>query len=581
MQILIFHTWNATHQYPKVQALNSITLSLIICIPIHQKEEEEEDKNTNANQCYIEEFPPQFKAGAPKQHCTLKFQQFCDEQVEEERAPWHLFENDMEWELACWLMTSGISQKKLSDFLKLQAVSSSFNMLWIKPSFHNAQSLLARIDNLPHGPGWTSTTFKIQGDELDDDGMKMEENITLWSRNPVECIKELIENPTFKDNLDPECKNREYGDMWTADWWWNTQARGSKTLPEGATIIQFSGDKEAWPVYLSIGNIEKSIPMVLIGYIPVSKLKCFKKSQCSAQGHQLFHECMKKLLELLVEAGWNGVDMACADGFIQTVYPILAAYIADYPEQCLIVCCQEIHVHNCGDAYSGYVLWQDPASTLEALQNKASGIDSEAFIDQCLDLLIILGKITCCDIFSCITPDILHQLHKGIFKDHIVNWAIQSMGDSQSENAMTTHPTLRHFKKGISLTSQWMGTEHKNMEKVFLGVVSGVTDQRVQLTTLHKNKEIFIDLQIWEHFNISKLHNIKHYCDSICSQGTADGFNTEGTEQLHIDLAKMGYNGKMVTSQESIHHFGVYLQWAAPGYVMELQNADDNDMSKS
>ena len=57
----------------------------------------------------------------------------------------------------------------------------------------------------------------------------------------------------------------------------------------------------------------------------------------------------------------------------------------------------------------------------------------------------------------------------------------------------------------------------------------------------HKGKGIFEELEIRKHFNISKIHNIKHYIDSIRSRGTTDGFNSEASERLHIDLAKLGY----------------------------------------
>jgi hypothetical protein len=355
--------------------------------------------------------------------------------------------------------------------------------------------------------------------------------------------------------------------------------------------------------------------MVLLCYIPVCKLECFTKNRRSREGYRLFHECMRRILEPLISAGKDGVDMVCADGFIRRVFPILSAYIADYPEQCLVVCCKEsacptclVKPENRGE-YRVHSVLRDPESTLEALSDKADGISDE-FRNQSLRLIDPFWKdLPHCNIFSCITPDLLHQLHKGLFKDHIVNWATECVLGGQEEvderfRSMSLHTDIRHFKRGISLTTQWTGTEHKNMEKVFLGVLAGATEPRVILAArgildfiyyahfethtdkslarldaawlmFHENKDIFEDLDIREHFNISKLHNIKHYIDSIRSQGTADGYNTEASERLHIDLAKMGYNAgnkkeyiKQMTvwlhRQESIHRFALFLKWAAP-----------------
>ena len=61
------------------------------------------------------------------------------------------------------------------------------------------------------------------------------------------------------------------------------------------------------------------------------------------------------------------------------------------------------------------------------------------------------------------------------------------------------------------------------------------------LDVFNANKEIFITLEIREHFNIPKFHSMRHYIDSIKSRGAADGFNTESPEQLHINFAKDAY----------------------------------------
>jgi len=59
--------------------------------------------------------------------------------------------------------------------------------------------------------------------------------VEIWHRDIVECIRELIANPAFKDVTeykpcwvfrefqDGKGLNREYSEMWTGDWWWEIQ----------------------------------------------------------------------------------------------------------------------------------------------------------------------------------------------------------------------------------------------------------------------------------------------------------------------------------------------------------------------
>ncbi|KAG2031753.1 hypothetical protein BDR03DRAFT_875243 [Suillus americanus] len=254
--------------------------------------------------------------------------------------------------------------------------------------------------------------------------------------------------------------------MWTADWWGEKQ----KALPEGATIApiilssdktslsQFRGDKSVWPVYMSIGNIAKAKrrqasarATVLIGYLPADKLDCFTADARSLAGYRLFHHCMAILLQPLIGAGTDSVKMVCADSWVRRVYPILAAYM-DFPEQCLVSCCKENQCPKClvaankhGDGLNSAM--RDPESTKEILHRCKIGQHPPEFEANGLHAVYkpFWADLPHADIFLAFTPDLLHQLHKGVFKDHLVKWCINIIGEDEMDacfKAIPNYPGL-------------------------------------------------------------------------------------------------------------------------------------------
>ncbi|KAI5981879.1 hypothetical protein EDC04DRAFT_2874697 [Pisolithus marmoratus] len=95
-------------------------------------------------------------------------------------------------------------------------------------------------------------------------------------RDPLEAIKALLRDPALAKHIvyklkhiftDATKEKRVYNEMWTSSWWEETQAK----LPEGSCVApviiatdktqltQFSGGQQAYPVYLTLGNIPHAI----------------------------------------------------------------------------------------------------------------------------------------------------------------------------------------------------------------------------------------------------------------------------------------------------------------------------------
>jgi hypothetical protein len=117
-------------------------------------------------------------------------------------------------------------------------------------------------------------------------------------------------------------------------------------LSSDKTQLTMFGNKSAYPVYMTIGNILKETrrkpsrrAYILLAYLPTSRLGHIKNKAARRRTQaNLFHVCLSFITAPLREAGVNGISVASGDGKLRRGHPILACYIGDYPEQLLVTC---------------------------------------------------------------------------------------------------------------------------------------------------------------------------------------------------------------------------------------------------
>jgi len=397
-------------------------------------------------------------------------------------------------------------------------------------------------------------------------------------------------------------------------------------LPEGATLVpviissdktqlcQFRGDKTAYPVYLTIGNISKSIrrkpsfrAQKLIGYLPTASLDGSDLSADSARlvRAQLFHYAMRIVTSSLRAASSNGVELMGGDGAIRLGFPIVAAYAADYPEQALVTCtrylqtCPKCFVSN--DELGEHVT-KEPRNQKESIRTirhacqQSTRARADAILrDYGLNLIPnpFWFGLPHCNIHDAITPDVLHQLYQGLVK-YLCGWVRTLIGDVELDARFKCMPRVHGvclFSKGISCLTQLCGSEHREICKQLLGCIvdapgapAGViratrslldfleiaqyqshTEATLgylvnALDQFHGNKDVFINLGARnnEDFNFEKLHSLEHYADSIRRFGTTDNYNTEASERLHIDYAKNAY--RSTNKKEFLEQMTLWLE---------------------
>ncbi|KZO97289.1 hypothetical protein CALVIDRAFT_480119 [Calocera viscosa TUFC12733] len=519
-------------------------------------------------------------------------------------SPYAPFRSRVDWLVGRWLKTEAPSQAAANRLLDPELVQA------LGLSFKNCYELNHLIDNmLPcTSLNWQKTVFRLAGTE---------EMCEFWHRNVIEAIKMLFGDPRFTDVLhfqpekhyvDNGGQYRLLGEMWTGNWWWRIQKR----LPPGGTLVplilgsdktlltQLTGDRYGYPVYMSIGNLPKDIrraptqhAMVLIGYLPTNKFDNlgFSEDRAKIARHRLFHQCIAHLLKDIISPGKDGVVIFSSDGIARLCFPVLGAWVADYPEQCLVTCTRflrcpvgSINFRHMGMERTSPV---QPGPALHFEMNSATHtqrgqLRSGATVAKALSLTAVqepfFANLPHQQIHSSIYPDILHQLLQGMLK-HMLIWHEDILGKRELDKCLQTLPQTngaQHFGKGFTTLSQRTGQEFKDVTKVILGALGGsaalydkgqsgamvlratraildfyylatfdvhsektVVLLRKALLLFHSNKEGYVRLANF--FCIPKLHSLVHYMSAIMEAGSLINWSTDAMEQLHKELAKLPF----------------------------------------
>ncbi|KAG9121554.1 hypothetical protein FRC07_002434 [Ceratobasidium sp. 392] len=493
-----------------------------------------------------------------------------------------------EW--LCQLPISGLDWARYFEIEKHKAA-----VPW-----ENVKGLYQEVDALPHGPDWSHKNLYISTWEGS-------ETLNLYKRCIILGTRLLI--------------------GWR--WWWGMQdALGPNAtiapniFTMDATTVTLFTSQKVWPVYQLIANIDKDVrhlpkerAMILVGYIPMPDLSWITNDEERRHKRwEVYHASMAKILALLKQASLLGVEMVCADGGVRCVYPIVAAHMADFEEQCLASCTLKTRCPICDVTTKGRGSGENNANirtklgTLQALQYDRRGISMARQNLGLRPMWLYWTNLPYATGHSSFVPDLLHQVHNGMFKDHLLACWRYLLGTAMIDRQLIGMPRfagLRHFRVGILafFNGKWTGNESKEVERICLPLVAGsqpakavgatrclmdflyqahllqidkdnLERMEADLAEFHNSKHIFVTrggmgVAGWD--NIPKLHMLSHYVFLIHKYGTPDGYNTKLSERLHIDYVKIPYraSNRVDPIQQMITHLQRSEAWAMQRYRLE------------
>ncbi|KAG2050735.1 hypothetical protein BDR06DRAFT_983887 [Suillus hirtellus] len=394
------------------------------------------------------------------------------------------------------------------------------------------------IDSSPFGDmKWQCFMVAYDGERPENPKPWMDDKYDVWFCDSHEVTCNMLANSAYTNEFD-YCPYQEYStendqhqwkDFMSGDWAWDQadeiakdpNTLGSTFVPiilssNKTTISVSTGNNEYYPLYSSIWNICNNILSSLKSGMTTPEVTCF------------------------------------GDG----------PYIADYEEQVLLMCIVRGQCPKCMAPCAN--LDQDLLchchDYVEALieEGPLGNLWNEAGIVP--ELVPFTNNFPQADIYQMISPDILHQLIKGAFKDHLVEWVKKYLRHQILDDIDCRIATGCSFK-------QWMGDDSKALMKVYLPTIEGhvptdimhafrallefcyficcniisedvLVEIKDALPQFHHYHEIFKTLGAIPTFLLPHQHLLKHYIQNIRLFAVPNGLCSSITENKHIKAVK-------------------------------------------
>ncbi|KAG1853929.1 hypothetical protein DFJ58DRAFT_660611 [Suillus subalutaceus] len=290
------------------------------------------------------------------------------------KAPddWSPYRNRIEFELAEFAFKKCHMSARNLDFL-CDLMAATLARHHDTPPFADHKDLHNVIDATQLGDvPWQCFSAQYSGERPEVVPPWMDDEFEVWYRDPRAMAHNILANPDYKDEIDyvpfheydASDSTCRWKDFMSGDWAWqqadtiskDPETHGSSLVPiilgsDKTTVSVGTGNNEYYPLYASIGNVRNNVrrahrdALVIIGFlaIPKSMYKHAKDDVFRIFHRQLFHSSLSAILSSLKPVMTTYEVVRCGDGHFRRVIYSLGPYIADYEEQLMLSCNNNIH----------------------------------------------------------------------------------------------------------------------------------------------------------------------------------------------------------------------------------------------